>query len=96
MNVPGARRDAWAWSRIAVERQLLDFFRSVDPETDAATTVAEQALWVLEAAGDDRGLARAWRLRAVADWVRGQTVSAAAAWERAADAAQRRATCTNG
>jgi class 3 adenylate cyclase/tetratricopeptide (TPR) repeat protein/DNA-binding winged helix-turn-helix (wHTH) protein len=80
--------DPWARSRLLVEQQLLRFFSSQESGTEAATEVAERALATLEAVGDHRGLARAWGLRAVAEWVRGQTAAAAAAWERAADHAR--------
>ena len=43
---------------------------------------------VLERVGDQHGLARAWGLKAVSEWVEARTAAAAAAWEQAAEHAR--------
>jgi DNA-binding SARP family transcriptional activator len=79
--------DARLRARAEVERELVRL------ETDAAggraREVADAALEVLEAAGDDYGQCRAWLLRGQPDWNAGQVSAADAAWERAAACAQR-------
>ncbi|HVN61905.1 MAG TPA: BTAD domain-containing putative transcriptional regulator [Gaiellaceae bacterium] len=77
-------RDPWADARLRVEEQLLEFFRSDTSAAGKAMELATRVIPLLEQAGDQRGLARACRLKAVSEWVEARTDAAAAAWEQAA------------
>ncbi len=79
-----AADDPWADARLCLEEQLLEFLRSETSATGKATELTTRVIPVLEQVGDQRGLARAWRLRAVSEWVEARTAVAAEAWEQAA------------
>ena len=79
-----AALDPWADGRLRVEEQMLEFLRSDASGTGKAMNLTDRVIPVLEEVGDERGLARAWRLRAVSEWVEARTAAAAAAWEEAA------------
>jgi predicted ATPase/class 3 adenylate cyclase len=79
-----AAEDPWADARLCLEEQLLEFLRSDTSATGKATELTTRVIPVLEQVGDQRGLARAWRLRAVSEWVEARTAAAAEAWEQAA------------
>jgi tetratricopeptide (TPR) repeat protein len=55
------------------------------PFTDLAERDATEALATFEQAGDELGLASAWRMLGDVNWVRLKVAAAAAAWERSAD-----------
>jgi ATP/maltotriose-dependent transcriptional regulator MalT len=52
----------------ALQRAFLDRYMHPERGTEEVLRAAEQAIKVLEAAGDDVGLARAWRLLAEVHW----------------------------
>jgi predicted ATPase/class 3 adenylate cyclase len=79
-----AARDPWADARLNVEEQLLEFFRSETSAAGKAMELATRVIPLLDHIGDERGLARVWRLKAVSEWVEARTEAAAASWEQAA------------
>ena len=83
-----AADDPWADARLLVEEQQLAFLRSETSATEKATKVVSRVIPVLERVGDQRGLARAWGLKAVSEWVEARTAAAAASWEQAAEHAR--------
>jgi tetratricopeptide (TPR) repeat protein len=84
-----AGRDSPVGSRARVERQLVWLQTgSSDPAEDPAE-VAESALTLLEAHGDELGQCRALCLRALHAWVEGRSERADEDWERAAEHARR-------
>jgi tetratricopeptide (TPR) repeat protein len=80
-----ARLNAWA----RVERELVRLEAESSAGTERALGVAEEALPVLERAGDQHGQGRAWFLRAHAASVTGHFDRADEAWERAGTCARR-------
>ncbi len=80
--------DAAAFA-IEIERERLR--SSTDPRwsSDRAIALAERALPVLERAGDERGLAQAWRLVWQAEWGRGRLTAAREAARRSLPHAER-------
>jgi tetratricopeptide (TPR) repeat protein len=83
-----ASPDGAGGARLEVEEQLLALFRSTGAATGKAKRVAASAVPIFERCGDHRGLARAWKVTAYADWTRGQVGAAAQAWRHAADHAR--------
>ena len=69
---------------VVLEVELLRLRNQTDPawSADEARRLAERALPILTAAGDDAGLARAWRLAASADWMQGKLRASKAASKR--------------
>jgi class 3 adenylate cyclase len=57
-------------ARAALQRAFLDRYLHPERGSDELLRAAEQAIEVFEAAGDDIGLARAWRLLAEVHWTR--------------------------
>jgi DNA-binding SARP family transcriptional activator/tetratricopeptide (TPR) repeat protein len=84
----GAARDPCLEPRARVERQLARLHLDTEG-IDEARQVAESALALLEAHGDELGQCRAWRLRAWIEWTETQAAAADAAWQRAAEHARR-------
>jgi class 3 adenylate cyclase/tetratricopeptide (TPR) repeat protein len=80
-----ARLNAWA----RVERELVRLEAESSAGTERALGVAEEALPVLERAGDHHGQGRAWFLRAHAASVVGRFDRADEAWEQAGACARR-------
>ncbi len=80
-----ARLHAWA----CVERELVRLEADSSAGTERALGVAEEALPVLERAGDHHGQGRAWFLRAHAASVVGHFDRADEAWEHAGACARR-------
>jgi class 3 adenylate cyclase/tetratricopeptide (TPR) repeat protein len=80
-----SRLKAWA----QVERELVRLEAESSAGTERALRIAEQALPVLERAGDHHGQGRAWFLRAHAASVVGHFDRADEAWERAGECARR-------
>jgi tetratricopeptide (TPR) repeat protein len=76
-------------SRVRVEHQLVRLQAGADAQAEDSDRIADSALTVLEAHGDELGQCRALRLRALRAWVKGQSARADEAWRRAADHAQR-------
>jgi class 3 adenylate cyclase/tetratricopeptide (TPR) repeat protein len=82
-RAPDARVAALA----RVEREFLRLQSDMSTGTDPGRQVVEVALQALD--GDERGLSRTWYLQGYLDWYVGQIADAEAAWERAAENAQR-------
>jgi class 3 adenylate cyclase/tetratricopeptide (TPR) repeat protein len=59
-------------ARAQTERSLLDQLTDQSFEMDEHEALARQAIAVLERAGDEEGLARAWYALALVDWSRGR------------------------
>jgi tetratricopeptide (TPR) repeat protein len=74
---------------LLVEHQWLELHRAVDGATDRVPDVVARAVPVFTRADDQHGLCRVWRLQAWAEWTKARAAAAAAAWERAAEHAQR-------
>jgi len=81
--------DEWAELRLLVEHQWLELHRAVEGATDRVPDVVARAVPVFTRADDHHGLCRVWRLQAWAEWTKARASAAAAAWERAAEHAQR-------
>jgi DNA-binding SARP family transcriptional activator len=84
-----AAGDGAAGARVLVERAFLELHRAAVGATDDAATLAEEVIPIFAAAGDERGLCRAWRFRAASSWIHGRVSAASDAWERAAEHALR-------
>ena len=78
-------------ARARIEREFVRLEAETTAGIDRARSVAEDALPLLEAEGDERGQCRAWSLHAHADWVAGRVAAADAAWSDAAGLARRAA-----
>jgi DNA-binding SARP family transcriptional activator len=87
--IEGAGGDARLESRARVERELVRLQAETSGPTDDALRVAESALAVLEAHGDELGQCRAWCLWAEHSWIEGRVARADEAWRRAAEHARR-------
>jgi tetratricopeptide (TPR) repeat protein len=87
--VERAGEDSRLESRARVERGLVRLQAETSAPADDARRVAESALPVLEAHGDELGLCRAWCLWAEHAWVEGHAAGADEAWCRAAEHARR-------
>jgi DNA-binding SARP family transcriptional activator len=83
--IEGAGEDERLESRARVERELVRLQVEPGAPIDEAPRVAELALPVLKAHGDDLGQCRAWCLWAVHAWVEGHAARADEAWQRAAE-----------
>ena len=81
-------RDSWADARLRVEELRLEFLRSDASATGKAAALVARVIPVLEGIGDQHGLARAWGLKAVSEWVEARAAAALAAWEEAAEHAR--------
>jgi class 3 adenylate cyclase/tetratricopeptide (TPR) repeat protein len=84
-----SRGDREAEARAEVAR--LSACLQVDTETGAEEIRHrfDQLLGLFESSGDDLGLGRLWRLRALVHWIEARSTDAEAAWERAAEHARR-------
>ena len=87
--IEDAGEDAALESRARVERELVRLQAETSGPIDDALRVAESALAVLEAHGDELGQCRAWCLWAEHSWIEGRVARADEAWRRAADHARR-------
>jgi DNA-binding SARP family transcriptional activator len=87
--IEGAGGDARLESRARVERELVRLQAETSGPIDDALRVAESALPVLEAHGDELGLCRAWSLWAEHSLIEGRVARADEAWRRAAEHARR-------
>jgi DNA-binding SARP family transcriptional activator len=76
-------------ARARVERELVRLQAETSGPHDGALRVAESALPVLEAHGDELGLCRAWWLWAEHSLIEGRVARADEAWRRAAEHARR-------
>ena len=76
-------------ARARVERQLVRLQAGSDAPTEDVCQIADSALTVLEAHGDELGQCRALCLRALQAWVEGRSARADEAWRRAAEHARR-------
>jgi class 3 adenylate cyclase/tetratricopeptide (TPR) repeat protein len=76
-------------ARARIERELVRLETEASAGTDTARQVAGEARAVLERVGDHRAVSRTWWLEAYIDWIGGRVNDADAAWERAAQHAQR-------
>ena len=81
--------DECAGARVMVHEQFLRLARGESAGTAEAAAVVEQVVPVFERAGDFIGLCDELRLRAWLYWIEAQADAAAAAWEQAAEYAQR-------
>jgi class 3 adenylate cyclase len=81
--------DRWLRSRAQVERQLVRLQAGFGAPAEQTVRIADSALVVLQAHGDDLGQCRALGLRAVQEWVEGHSARADEAWQRAAEHASR-------
>ena len=86
--IEGAGGDPRLESRARVERELVRLQAETSGPTDDALRVAESALAVLEAHGDELGQCRAWCLWAEHSWIEGRVARADEAWRRAAEHAR--------
>jgi DNA-binding SARP family transcriptional activator/class 3 adenylate cyclase len=84
-----ARGDERVAARALVERQLVRLQTGSGPQREKTTEIADSALRVLEAYDDELGQCRALCLRALQAWLEGHAARADAAWQRAAEHAQR-------
>ena len=84
-----AGEDPRLQARACVERELVRLQAETSAPIDDARRVAESALPVLEAHGDELGQCRAWSLWAEHSWVEGRVAPADEAWRRAAGHARR-------
>jgi DNA-binding SARP family transcriptional activator len=87
--IEGAGGDQRLESRARVERELVRLQADTSGPIDDAVRVAESALPVLEAHGDELGLCRAWCLWAEHSLIEGRVARADEAWRRAAEHARR-------
>ena len=76
-------------SRARVERQLVRLQAGSGAPAEDVGQIADSALSVLEAHGDELGQCRALCLRALQAWVEGRSARADEAWRRAAEHARR-------
>jgi len=81
--------DESAAARALTQRQFLRLHRGESSGTAEASAVVERVIPVFEAAGDERGLCSALRLRGWHNWIEARAEAAAAAWEEAAEHARR-------
>jgi tetratricopeptide (TPR) repeat protein len=84
-----ARGDERLESRARVEQQLVRLQAGSDAPAEDTGRIADSALKVLEAHGDELGQCRALCLRARQAWVEGHSARADDAWRRAAERARR-------
>jgi DNA-binding SARP family transcriptional activator len=84
-----ARGDERLESRARVEQQLVRLQAGSDAPAEDTGRIADSALKVLEAHGDELGQCRALCLRARQAWVEGHSARADDAWRRAAEHARR-------
>jgi class 3 adenylate cyclase/predicted ATPase len=75
-------------ARALVEQQFVRLQAEAGESIAEAESVAGAALEVFERHGDELGKCRAWSLRALFEWIRGQAAEADAAWQRAAEHAR--------
>src|SRR4029077_10691048 len=75
--------------RTLIEREFFRIFTNVETSTEEITRIAEQAIPVLEALGDDAGVAKAWHLLSEPPVNACQWGMRAAALERALEHARR-------
>jgi predicted ATPase/class 3 adenylate cyclase len=80
--------DESASARALTQRQFLRLHRGESSGTAEASAVVERVIPVFEAAGDERGLCSALRLRGWHNWIEARAEAAAAAWEEAAEHAR--------
>jgi tetratricopeptide (TPR) repeat protein len=83
-----AAGDARLEARTRIEREFFKIFAGSQEVTSTVPEVTEQAIPVLEEAGDDLGLARAWRLRGEVAVLAGHWGARAEALERALEHAR--------
>ena len=80
--------DERAAARALVHSRFLRLQLGEPAETAEASAAVDQVLPVFEAAGDERGLVSALRLRAWNHWIEARAEAAASAWEQAAEHAR--------
>jgi class 3 adenylate cyclase/DNA-binding SARP family transcriptional activator/tetratricopeptide (TPR) repeat protein len=88
-TLAAASSDHCAEARVLIERQALEHQRATPGAADGVEDLVLRAIPVLESAGDEQGLCRAWSLRASSSWAFGRVSEAAEAWARAAGHAER-------
>jgi predicted ATPase/class 3 adenylate cyclase len=81
--------DECAAARALIQNQVLRLHRGESAGTAEASAVVERVIPVFQAAGDERGLVSALRLRAWDYWIEARAEAAAAAFEEAAEHARR-------
>jgi predicted ATPase/DNA-binding SARP family transcriptional activator len=79
-----AASDECANAKLLLQQQFLALERAADGATHDAARTVERVIPVLARHGDEYGLCRAFRLRALVHWFAAQTKAAADAWEQAA------------
>jgi predicted ATPase/class 3 adenylate cyclase len=80
--------DESAAARALTQRQFLRLHRGESSGTAEASDVVERVIPIFEAAGDERGLCSALRLRGWQNWIEARAEVAASAWEDAAEHAR--------
>jgi len=88
VDAAAGRDDALALAHATVARLFLRLQVSTEDGTREVREEFDPLLASFTAAGDDLGLDRLWRLRALVHWIEGRSASADRAWERAAEHAQ--------
>ena len=76
--------DECANAKLLLQRQFLAIERAPRDATDQAAATVDRTIPVLARHGDEYGLCRAFRLRALLHWFAARTEAAARAWEQAA------------
>ncbi len=84
-----ARDDATGEAHAVVARSFVRLQVDTDAGAREVRDRFESLLETFERAGDDLGLGRLWRLRALVHWIEARSADADAAWERAAEHADR-------
>jgi predicted ATPase/DNA-binding SARP family transcriptional activator len=84
-----AAGDECADAKLLLQQQFLGLERASDGATEEAAATVERVIPVLARHGDEYGLCRAFRLRALLHWFAARTNAAADAWEQAAVHAMR-------
>ena len=79
-----AAGDECADAKLLLQQQFLGLQRASDGATEDAAATVERVIPVLARHGDEYGLCRAFRLRALVHWFAARTDAAADAWEQAA------------
>jgi class 3 adenylate cyclase/tetratricopeptide (TPR) repeat protein len=88
VEAAAGRDDALALAHATVARVFLRLQVSTEDGTREVQERFDPLLATFTTAGDDLGLGRLWRVRALVHWIEGRSASADQAWERAAEHAR--------